>query len=81
MKDKELKIEEVKTPHTLGGASYILNLYINSVKEVENHSEVKLYKLHYTLLSWWIQSETGFGSDNQWTCVSVCVSSIGTGRV
>ena len=27
MKDKELKIEEVKTPHTLGGSSYVLSLY------------------------------------------------------
>ena len=34
MEDKELKLEEVKAPHTLGGASYILNLYINSVKKV-----------------------------------------------
>jgi hypothetical protein len=37
MKDKVPKLEEVKTPHTLGGGSYILNLYINSVKEVVNH--------------------------------------------
>ena len=42
--DKELKLEEVKTPHTLGGTSYILNLYINSVKEVISHLEVELYK-------------------------------------
>ena len=44
MKDKELKLEEVKTPHTLGGASYILSLYMNSVKEVVSHLEVELYK-------------------------------------
>jgi hypothetical protein len=25
MKDKELKVEEVKAPHTLGGTSYILS--------------------------------------------------------
>jgi hypothetical protein len=31
MKDKELKLEEVKAPHTLVGTSYILSLYINSV--------------------------------------------------
>ena len=44
MKDKELKLEEVKTPHTLGGVSYILNLSINSVKEVVSYLEVELYK-------------------------------------
>ena len=44
MKDKELKLEEVKAPHTLGGASYILSLYINSAKEVVSHLEVELYK-------------------------------------
>ena len=46
MKDKEMKIEEVKSPHTLGGASYILTLilYINSTKEVVSHLEVGLYK-------------------------------------
>jgi hypothetical protein len=43
-KDKELKLEEVKAPRTLGGASYILRLYINSVKEVVSHLEVELYK-------------------------------------
>ena len=40
MKDKELKLEEVKAPLKLGGASYILSLYINSVKEVVSQSEV-----------------------------------------
>jgi hypothetical protein len=44
MKDKEMKLEEVKVPHTLGGASSILSLYINSVKEVVSHLEVELYK-------------------------------------
>jgi hypothetical protein len=44
MKDKELKLEEVKAPHTLGGASYILILYIDSVKELVIHLEVELYK-------------------------------------
>ncbi len=29
-----MKFEEVKDPHTLGRTSYILNLYIKSVKEV-----------------------------------------------
>ena len=37
MKDKELKLEEVKDPHTLGGASYILSIYINSAKTVVRH--------------------------------------------
>ena len=45
MKDKELKLEEVQVPHILGGTSYILRLYINSVNEVVRHLEVKLYKL------------------------------------
>jgi hypothetical protein len=44
MKDKEPKLEEVKSPHTLGGATCILRLYINSVKEVVSHLEVELYK-------------------------------------
>ena len=39
-----MKFEEVKVPHTLGGASYKLSLYINSAKEVVNHLEVELYK-------------------------------------
>ena len=39
-----MKIEEVKTPHTLGGGSYILSLYVNSVKEVVIHLEVELCK-------------------------------------
>jgi hypothetical protein len=39
-----MKFEEVKDPHTLGGSSYILRLYINSVKEVVRHLEVELYK-------------------------------------
>ncbi len=44
MKNKDMKLEDVKSPHTLGGASYILILYINSVKEVVSHLEVELYK-------------------------------------
>ena len=44
MKDKELKLEEVKVSHTLGGSSYILIIYINVVKEVVSHLEVELYK-------------------------------------
>ena len=44
MKVKELKLEEVKTPHTLGGTSYIPILYINSVKEVVSHLQAELYK-------------------------------------
>jgi hypothetical protein len=39
-----MKLEEVKVPHTLGGSSYILILYINSDKEVVSHLEVELYK-------------------------------------
>ena len=44
MKDKELKLEDVKSPRTLGGASYILFLNINSAKIVLSHWEVELYK-------------------------------------
>ena len=39
-----MKLEEVKTPHTLGGGSYILSQYMNSTKEVVSHLEVELYK-------------------------------------
>ena len=44
MKDKEMKLEKVKDTLTLGGTSYILLLYINSVKDVVSHLEVELYK-------------------------------------
>ena len=37
MKDKFLKVEEVKVPHTLGGSSYTLRLHNNSTKEVVRH--------------------------------------------
>ena len=40
---KDLNLEEVKDPHTLGGVSYILSVYINSAKEVVSHLEVELY--------------------------------------
>jgi hypothetical protein len=30
MKDKDLKLEDIEAPHTLGGASYILFRYIGS---------------------------------------------------
>ena len=51
MKDKELKMEDVKVPHTLGGSSYILFLYINSTNEVVRHWEVELYKPRSITLS------------------------------
>ena len=41
MKDKEMKLEKVKDPHTVGGVSYILILDINSTKEVVSHLEVE----------------------------------------
>jgi hypothetical protein len=72
MKDKDLKLEEVKVPHTLGGSSYVLTLYINSVKEVVSHLEVELYKPRSTLVSRRIQTEAGFGSDNHTITVCVC---------
>ena len=31
VKEKEMKVEDVKTPHTLGGVSYVLFLYIEKV--------------------------------------------------
>ena len=39
-----MKLEDVKVPHTLVGASYIPFLFINSTKEVVSHLEVELYK-------------------------------------
>ena len=42
--------------------------------------EVDLCKLRI-ISPWRIQSEPGFVFDNQWTCVYVCESNIGTGRV
>ena len=41
---EKVRNEKDKDPHTLGGGSYILSLYINSVKEVVIHLEVELYK-------------------------------------
>ena len=70
MKHKEMKSEEVKAPHTLGGTSYILSLYINSVKEVVSHLEVELYKpRRYISLAADSARGLWFGCDkpNQWT--------------
>ena len=47
MKDKELNLEDVKTPHTLGWASYILLVKfvdIDSVEEVVILFEVEIQK-------------------------------------
>jgi hypothetical protein len=47
MKDKELKLEDVKVPDTLGWASYILLVKfvnVNSTKEVVSLFEVELQK-------------------------------------
>ena len=58
---------------TLGGSSYVLTLYINSVKEVVSHVEVELYKpRRYISLATdsgrdWVWTQF----DNQWTCVHV----------
>ena len=51
MKDKEMKLEDVKVPHTLGGVSYKLFVYINSTKEVVSHLEVELYKIRSSSLT------------------------------
>ena len=41
MKDKELKLEDVKAPHTLGWSSHILLVkYIDSAEEVVSLFEV-----------------------------------------
>ena len=45
MKDKEMNLEDVKTPHTLGWVSYILFLHVDSTDEVVNFFEVDLEKL------------------------------------
>ena len=48
MKDKELNLEDVKDPHTLGWVSYILLvqfLYIDSTEEVVSLFEVRLQRL------------------------------------
>ena len=47
MKDKELKLEDVKAPHTLGWASYILLVKfvaIDSAEKVVSLFEVDLQK-------------------------------------
>ena len=58
-----MKLEKVKVPHTLGGSSYILSLYINSVKEVVSHLEVELYEpLIYFIFFFWKQRKRDFKS-------------------
>ena len=44
MKDKDLKLEDVKDPHTLGWQSYIVFLYIDSTEEVVSLFEVEVQK-------------------------------------
>ena len=61
MKDKEMKLEGVKVPHTLVGVKYILSLCINSDKEVVTTWRYSFINHVDTLVSCRIQSETGFG--------------------
>ena len=50
MKDKELKLEEVKAPLTLGGASHILSLYINNLIDDQlNKQKKKTWSFFYFL--------------------------------
>ena len=45
MTNKEIKVEDVKTPHTLGWVSYILLVkYIDSTEKVVSLFEVELQK-------------------------------------
>ncbi len=44
MKDKELKVEDVKDPHTLGWGSYILFEYIDPTEVGE---DIRLYEFVY----------------------------------
>ena len=44
MKDKELKLEDVEAPHTLGGESYILFKYIDLAEICIRLAKVKLRK-------------------------------------
>ena len=49
MKDKELKLEDIEAPHTIGGASYMLFRYIDlaakaSQKGGKSLAEVELRK-------------------------------------
>jgi hypothetical protein len=44
MKDKELKLEDIEAPHTLGGASYILFRHIDLAEGGKSLAEVELRK-------------------------------------
>ncbi len=50
MKDKEMKLEDVKTPHTLGWVSCIVFLCIDSSEEVVSLFEVELQKTYFLFL-------------------------------
>ena len=52
MKDKEVKLEDVKVPHTLGGASYILFLHIDSIEDDVSLLEVEFQKLIIYYNNW-----------------------------
>jgi hypothetical protein len=44
IKDKELKLEDIEVPHTLGGASYIRFRYIDLAEGGKSLAEVELRK-------------------------------------
>ena len=41
MKDKELKLEDIEAPHTLGGVSYILFRHINLAEGGKSLAEIE----------------------------------------
>jgi hypothetical protein len=41
MKDKELKLEDIEAPHTLGGVSYILFRHINLAEGGKSLAEMR----------------------------------------
>ena len=72
MKFKEMKLEDVKDPHTLGWSSFILLvkiLDIGSVETVVNLLEVELQKNRETFLLW--TTDTTRPRENIYTWVSV----------
>ena len=50
MKDKELKLEDVEAPHTLGGESHILFEYIDLAEICIRLAEVELRKPFFLFL-------------------------------
>ena len=70
MKDKELKLEDIEDPQTLGGASYILFMYIDLAKRDKRLAEVELRKRALALSPSAAASEVSMLLSSPWKCIA-----------